>query len=83
MSEPEALDRDEQVLEAHVAQLAEFFDTVQIVATRHGRERSSVWARGAGNWYGRIGSVRAWMLREEETWTRGAPDDDPDEEDGA
>jgi hypothetical protein len=78
VSDEPQLGRDERILDSHVAQLAEHFDTVQIIATRYDDRTTRIWAWGAGNWYGRVGSIRAWLLREERDWA----DDRADEDDG-
>lgn len=37
------------------------FDSVQIIATRHGEEGTINAAWGEGNYYARVGSVREWL----------------------
>lgn len=48
-------------------QLIEHCDSVRIICTV-GREdgASQYVSRGVGNWYAQYGSVREWLLREEE-----------------
>lgn len=48
--------------------LGEHFDTVQIFVTRHesfSSDGTHHIARGLGNWFGRYGQVRDWILRVE------------------
>jgi hypothetical protein len=72
-------DRELNLLKSHVAQLAEHFDSVHISCTRFDAESEGTvnvhW--GEGNWFARYGSVRAWLLKQEQDATGG---DDPDEE---
>lgn len=49
--------------------LSEYYDTVQIFATRHesGKENGTVhWQYGVGNFYARYGYVRGWLLMQDE-----------------
>lgn len=66
MSEQE--DKDVSILKSHAAQLAEHFDSVQILVTRHSPEDDGTInvAWGAGNWFARIGQVREWLLKKDE-----------------
>jgi hypothetical protein len=61
-------DRDMAILDSHVAQLCEHFDTVQIFVTRqNGEENVTMTAdKGNGNWYARYGQVREWITKQEE-----------------
>lgn len=57
------------LVEKHVNQLAEHFDTVQIFTTRHdaGVEDGTVTVNmGAGNWYARFGQVMEWVVKSDE-----------------
>ncbi len=65
-SDDEIKDRDTATLKKHVAMLEEHFDSVQIICTRR-EEAGTIRADwGSGNWYARYGSVREWVLKEEE-----------------
>lgn len=49
--------------------LSEYFDSVQIFATRHEPEQEGgtvnvAW--GSGNWFSRYGIVQEWMIRQDE-----------------
>lgn len=64
-------DRDLELIRSHAAQLAEHFDAVQIIVTRHdpagGGGGGTVMAdHGEGNWFARYGSVREWVTKHEE-----------------
>ncbi len=60
---------DTDLLQKHVNELSEHFDTVQIFVTRHeiGTDNGTVGAcRSAGNWYARLGQVREWLIQQDE-----------------
>lgn len=63
------MDRDKEIIQSHVAQLMEHFDTVQIFCTRHSEELEGTvrvqW--GGGNYYARYGQVNKWLIEEEES----------------
>lgn len=69
MTEEEVMDRDKEIIQSHVAQLMEHFDTVQIFCTRHSEELEGTvrvqW--GGGNYYARYGQVNKWLIEEEES----------------
>lgn len=58
--------KDMNLLRAHVNQLAEHFDAVEIIVTRDtGPKNGSEFAcMGVGNWYARYGMVQAWLKNE-------------------
>lgn len=58
--------RLETILKQHALQLVEHFDSVQIVCTKRHQSGTLIVPRGEGNWYARYGSVRDWVLRQEE-----------------
>ena len=56
-------------IEKAAAELGEHYDPVMIVCTRHEAVTeggSTLEAHGTGNYYGRIGSVRQWLVKQEE-----------------
>lgn len=60
-------ERELGIVQSHVAQLAEHFDSVQVFATRHlgdgaGTVKISF---GSGNWFARYGQVRQWLVQED------------------
>jgi len=72
-------DDDLNRLEEACNTLAEFFDTVQIFATRlelEGEDRgcttNASW--GTGNWFARKGQVDAWVLKQNEISRREVKD---------
>ena len=85
MSDPVATDRDPQY--DHVAQLidkaavdlAEHVESVVIIATSASEKNprmTHMWAKGRGNFYAQVGSIKEWMLRREEetkqnVWSQG------------
>jgi hypothetical protein len=64
--------RDEQraealavILRSHVAQLAEHFDSVQVVATAFcAQTGTDTFVAGEGNYYARLGATEGWVRRE-------------------
>ena len=59
-------DRDDALIDRHIAALMEHFDTVQIFVSRHQPGRGGgtmVLDRGAGHWHARYGQIREWQLR--------------------
>lgn len=60
---------DMELVKKHVAQLGEFFDTVQIFTSRHmpGDDAGTVTVnRGSGNWCARYGQITEWVKYEDE-----------------
>ncbi len=62
-------EKDAALLQKHVDQLMEQFDSVVLFTTRHEQAQSegtvNLWC-GAGNWFARYGQVREWLVRQEE-----------------
>ena len=60
-------ERDLNMVKNHVAALAEHFDTVEVFCTRHEGNAvgTTAVAWGAGNWFARLGQIRAWMRHRE------------------
>jgi len=58
-------DEDLKILKSHALQLAEHFDTVQIITTRLDPEEEGTFIidHGEGNWFARYGSVMAWLRK--------------------
>ncbi len=76
---PDSDKRENSILAAHVAQLRENFDTVQIFVTRHDGTKGTFYAcKGSGNWYARTGYVQAWLdkCNEQERMEVRPEDDD-------
>lgn len=66
-------DEDMKLIEHHAAILSEHFDTVEIITTRHQPntgdkdENGTVMCNsGTGNYFARYGSVKEWLLRNDE-----------------
>ena len=81
MTDPD--DARDAMLDRHAAALAEHFDSVIIITTRHG-EGTGMYARGAGNFYAQLGSARDWVARQDAMNRRHAIETsrrDEDEED--
>jgi hypothetical protein len=54
-------------VEAHCKALAEHFDSVTILCSRHeGSRGTRTIAKGAGNWHTQFGIVREWLINHEE-----------------
>lgn len=61
-------DRDLQMVRAHVNQLKEHFESVQIFCTKPALdvEGGTVSINvGAGDWFARYGKAREWVIKEE------------------
>lgn len=58
--------RHMRILDAHAAGLMEHFDSVQIIATKRLGGSTVNAASGGGNFYARYGSVREWLIRQDE-----------------
>jgi pimeloyl-CoA synthetase len=55
-----------KIICSHAAQLAEHFDSVQIICTRFDpQEGTTPYAAGEGNGYARIASTKEWVKRYE------------------
>jgi len=60
------LKEGEKILAAHVAQLSEHFDCVQIMVSTHmPGDQTMCCKRGCGNWYARQGMAREFITDEE------------------
>lgn len=46
--------------------LAEYFDAVEILVSRHDPNGTRTIAKGCGNWHARLGLVREWSINIEE-----------------
>lgn len=63
----QSLDFESEIVQRHVNQLSEHFDTVQILVTRYDRQQCTTnIARGTGNWFARYGQMRSFVMREDE-----------------
>jgi hypothetical protein len=76
-------DRDRllKILQSHVSQLAEYFDSVQIFCTVKKEEETLSFFDGSGNWFSRYGQITAWIKTEEKDFdsSRRNLEDDNDE----
>lgn len=59
-------DPDMRELARHAAQLGEHFDSVRIFATRTQDGKTFAVSTGSGNWHAQYGTVREWMLQQDE-----------------
>lgn len=68
MSAEAEQDADESArVQAAAKALAEHFDSVTILCSRHeGSRGTRTVAKGAGNWHTQFGIVREWLLSQEE-----------------
>lgn len=56
-----------KMIDSHVAQLSEHFDSVQVFCTqRTGDGNTRVFSRGGGNYYANYGAAREWIVRQDE-----------------
>jgi hypothetical protein len=61
-------DEDIRIVDSHVNQLAEHFDTVHIFVSKldGANDRTLIVNRGAGNWSTRFGQISEWLIYEDE-----------------
>lgn len=66
--EPLFTDFEKELLDKHLAQISEHFDTVQIFVTKHtpATERTGGRVLGSGNWFARYGQIMEWVAGVEE-----------------
>lgn len=64
-------ERNGKLLDKAVADLYEHFDSVQIFATNHENETTYSQTRGRGNWFARIGNIKAWVVRQDQQAASG------------
>jgi hypothetical protein len=80
MTEKEQL---KEMVEGCVIKLSEHFDSVRIIATRHAVDgesnTSAMFDDGAGNFYAQMGSVREWLVIQEQYQRNWAIKKDSDE----
>jgi len=73
---------DADLLDDHIAQLMEFFDSVQILASKCDNTGTSSTFRGAGNHYARMGMARELLTNDAADCHHiRAPKPPPDEDD--
>jgi hypothetical protein len=61
---------DLERLQSAARALGEHFDSVQIVCTRHDPIQQGgtvITHAGVGNWYARFGSIRSWLVHNDES----------------
>lgn len=58
-----------EILRRHVVQLREHFGAVEIVAEREEDDEQGTcrYEHGSGSWFARLGLIRSWLIREEES----------------
>lgn len=68
LEEEEEIERHLKIIESHIAQLSEHFETVQIFVTKVLSETDETlsYGVGAGNWYARYGQTVDWLVTQDE-----------------
>lgn len=70
MSEEEKFDAEQksEMIHKHIRALAEHFDCVQVFCSCHlgDSKGTRAFAIGSGNYYGRYGQIREWIVKKEE-----------------
>ena len=61
---------DEKFLDEIVAKIAEQYDTVEIIVTRHENGQTLTRSRGAGNWHARYGSAKEYVAQCESSFAK-------------
>lgn len=77
-------DHADDALEKAIELLSEHFDSVQIIATKKDDEDEDtdlLCEHGSGSIYARVGSVRDWLLRQDEYTRQYAKDEEGDDDD--
>lgn len=61
-----------KIIESHVAQLCEHFDSVRIFTTKYRGDHAQTLSqtRSGGNWYASFGFAKEWVVKEESKMTR-------------
>jgi hypothetical protein len=57
--------RDVEMVEKALDILSEHFDCVSIFASRHEADGTEHLSAGRGNFYGRLGQIKEWLIQEE------------------
>lgn len=67
-------DELQKLVDDHVAQLLEHFDSVTILVTAHGGvpAETAGYVSGGGNYYARIGKAKEWLLMDKAQVVRQA-----------
>lgn len=68
MTDDESTADAQAIVDRHVEQLAEHFESVHVFVNRHDGSRGETLCvnRHAGPWFSRYGQIREWILWEEE-----------------
>lgn len=66
--QPNQRNEDRERVKRHVAELGEFFDTVQIFVSKHATGDGGTFTsgQGSGNWCARYGQITEWVKYEDE-----------------
>lgn len=58
-------DPELKLIQEAIDLLSEHFDSVHIFTTRHESDETGTYSiqRGSGNWWARIGAIKAWIIR--------------------
>lgn len=60
-------DPELKLIQDAINTLSEHFDSVHIFVTRHENDETGTYSiqRGSGNWWARLGFIKAWLLRQD------------------
>jgi len=75
-------DEELKIVQAHMAQLSEHFETVQIFVTIKKEESTTSMFDGCGNYFARYGQVKSWTIAEEKDFDAKNRVGGEEEEDG-
>lgn len=72
--------KDMAIVQKHVDDLGEHFDSVQIFVTAHRPDDGGTVHvnMGSGNWFTRFGQVETWVTREKERTRKEVREEPPD-----
>ena len=54
---------EQKFLDAKAAEIAEHYDTVEIIVTRHENQSTLSRSRGVGNWHARYASAKEYVAK--------------------
>lgn len=80
----DAIRNDElvKIIRSHASKIMEHVDSVQIIATVKDGEDTTFLQVGLGNWFARFGSVREWLIKQEERTREDERHDQLEDNDG-
>lgn len=66
----------QRCVEDAAQRLSEHYDSVRIICVKHTQGQTAIYSSGRGNLYSQHGSVRDWMMRQDEYLKKHVREDD-------